>query len=296
MTIEKETFLKVVSLLGDENLKQEIESQLDGENADTLDLVEVVKPAIIAHNTAKRKDLIGKGYRQESKKTERLLKEIYPSIDFEHTKKEDMLVELRDVHKVGVSNNSKETKGVSTLQEALKLPFVMDHVTKLQEKADNYDSKVKEFEQLKNLHSVKGRTISILSEIGGQYSKNPKMRALQEKSLDDLLSTLSYKIQGDDIVVLDEFGEALIDPNTNKAFVYGDYLKANTALDFNVEQEKKNRNPHTPEHGGSEVTFGYTKEQIKTLGFADWKAAKDSGDTKKAEFINKQMEKNLDSD
>ena len=285
-TISKETLLGVVSLLGDKNLMQDVQSIMDGEKEEDFNLLDAAKATIISFNNNKQKELIGKGIRKESVKTEKLLREIYPSIDFEGKVKEDMLIELRDVHGVAVQkNNSKDSKEVKTLQDALKLPFVKSHVEALQEKADKTEALQSEFDQYKNLQSVKGLAMEELNNLGGKFSSRKSLKEIQDRNLSEMLGSLPHKIEEGKVIVLDADGDPLVNPSTSKPYIFGDYLKERAPLEFEEQTTPpSDKNPPKTNGNGSN-DFGFNSDEIKSFGIDDYNKAKQQGEEQKAAFI-----------
>jgi hypothetical protein len=293
-TITQEAFLKAVSLLGDKKLMQDVRSLLDGETED-FDPIKAIEPLIVTFNNKQQKELIGKGLRKESVVTEALIRKLYPDFEFKGKLKADMLTEIKESQKAN-EGNSKDSKEIKTLQDALKLDFVNSHVSTLQEKADKYDAKEQEFNQYKNLQSVKGITMGGLSEIGGKFSTKQSLKDLQNKTLEDMLGQLPHKIVDGKVVVLDEDGDPLVDPKTSKNYEFANYLKENAPVEFtDLTEDTPDKKPPVID-GKNGVDFGYSKEQTKALSLEDYQEAEAEGLTQKAEFIAAKIEERAQSE
>ena len=293
-TITQEAFLKAVSLLGDKTLMQDVQSLLDGETED-FDPIKAISPLIVTFNNKQQKDLIGKGIRKESVVTESLIKELYPDFEFKGKLKAEMLTEIKESQKAD-EGDSKDSKEIKTLQDALKLPFVKAHTEALQEKADKYDAKDQEFNQYKNLQSVKGITMGVLSEIGGKFSTKQALKDLQNKTLESMLGQLPHKIVDGKVVVLDEDGDPLVNPQTSKNYEFADYLKVNAPVEFTDPTEGTPDKKPPVVDGKNGVDFGYSKEQIEALTLGDYQAAEGEGLTQKADFIAAKIEERAQSE
>jgi len=104
MEMTKEMLFSIVELLGSKDLKKDVETTINGLESEDTNIFDAIKSELITFNNNRNKEILGKGYRQEAKKTERLIKEIFTNIDFEATKKDEMLTELRDKHKVNTES------------------------------------------------------------------------------------------------------------------------------------------------------------------------------------------------
>jgi len=294
MEITKEVLTSIVGLLGSEELKKDVISIIDSLESDS-NVFESIKSDLISFNNNRNTELISKGYRQEAKKTEKLIKEIFTNVKFENNRKDEMLIELRDKNGFNSDKKTKDSKKI-TLQEALKVDEIATHFEKLQNKAKEYDSLNEEFHKYKNLQSVKSHALGVLPNIGAKFSSNERLKKVQMQELERLLSTLPHKIVDDKVIILDEDGDPLNDPNTSKAFEFGDYLKNNVALEFEEAKEKQqDRNPRVPKEGGERTTFGYTSQQVKNFTHDDFKNAKLKGKTQEADFIAKAIKDNLNA-
>lgn len=295
MEIKKEVLFSIVELLGSEELKKDVISTIDGLESEDTNLFESIESKLISFNNDRNKELISKGYRQEAKKTERLIKEVFTNVDFEGKRKDEMLTELRDKYKLNSDSKQKDSKKI-TLQEALKVPEIQSHFESLQGKANEYENLNKEFESYKNLQSVKGYALEVLPKIGAKFSSNERLKTVQQQELEKLLSTLPHKIVDNKVVVLDEDGDPLNDPNTSKPFEFENYLKNNVALEFEQPKETpKDNNPHVPKDKGGSNSFGYSKEKLKSLTYEDYNAAKQQGKPQEADFIAGVIKENLNT-
>ena len=293
MEMTKEMLFSIVELLGSKDLKKDVETTINGLESEDTNIFDAIKSELITFNNNRNKEILGKGYRQEAKKTERLIKEIFTNIDFEATKKDEMLTELRDKHKV--NTESKGSKKI-TLQDALKVPEIATHFEALQNKGKEFDNLQGRFDAYKNLQSVKGYAMDILPTIGAQFSTNDRLKRVQQAELEKLLGSLPHKIIDGKVIVLDEDGDPLNNPDTSKAFEFEDYLKNNVALDFKAPEEKpKDNNPPIPTKGGSSDNFGYTSERRKSLTHEDYRAARAAGKPQEAEFIKNAINENLNA-
>ena len=293
MKITKEVLSGIVELLGSKELKKDVMTIIDGLESEDTNIFDSIKSELVTFNNDRNTELISKGYRQEAKKSEKLIKEIFTNVEFEATKKDEMLTELRDKHKVNSDASTKDSKKI-TLQAALKVPEIALHFEGLQTKAKEYDTLNGKFDAYKNLQSVKSHALDALPKIGAKFSTNDRLKKLQQQELENLLSTLPHKIVDGKVIILDEDGDALNNPETSKPFEFQDYLKGNVALEFETPKESpKDNNPPVPPKGAGGDNFGYTAEKLKSVTHEDYQAAKKAGKPQEAEFIKKAINSNL---
>jgi hypothetical protein len=261
----------------------------DLSNIDSLQ--SFVKPFAVKHLNKIREESVNKGYRQASKKTERLWGDVFQE-DITGKRLEDLFMDKKN------QTNSDKSKKDITLQQALNSPEVREHLKGLEEKVKGYDHLKNEYSSYKNLISVKSDALEELNKQGAQFSPNEKIKKLQLQALETSLSSLKYRRNEDSsITILDSDGESpLYNKDTADHWSFGDYIKSISPVDFVTEQpKKKDKKPFTPSGKPSNNSaFGYSPEQVKNFKYEDFKDAKKAGNHEEAKYIQEQMVNNYE--
>ncbi len=273
------------SLLGSQ--PQDLIDKIEDNDLSTLDsLSSFLKPFAVSKLNTIRKESIDKGFRQASKRTEKLWGEVFNE-DITGKKLDDLFVEHRDKH----TTSTTKDKSKITLQQALQSEQVRQAFEEHQAKAAKVDEVQAAFEAYKNLQAIKQDAIDELTKRGAIFSSNPKVKALQMQALENDLSTLKFKRNADNsITLLDEDGESpLYNTATAAHWVFGEYLQQNSPLDFQQSTpNKEEKNAYVPSNNGGTVDFGFNNDH--TFTFEDYERAKKNGKTEKADYVMAKME------
>ncbi len=204
-------------------------------------LTSFLKPYAVKRYNDLRDESLNKGFRQASKKVERLWSEVFNE-DITGKKLEDLFVQHREKY----AKAKPTTADNITLQKALQSNEVKTYIDGLKAAASEAEAIKNEFNSFRNLQSIKAEAMNVLSQNGANFSTNPQIKARQIAALESELKALKFT--------------------------------------------KENKNIFVPkEKGQSGNAHGFTPNQIKTLGYEDFKRALNSGDTEKANFIQEQM-------
>jgi len=272
-----------------QDLIEKIEDN-DLSNIDSLQ--SFIKPFAVKHLNKIREESVNKGYRQASKKTERLWGEVFQE-DITGKRLEDLFMEKKN------QTNSDKSKKEVTLQQALNSLEVREHLKGLEQKVKEYDILKNEYSSYRNLINVKSDALEELNKQGAKFSDNEKIKKLQLKALEDSLSSLKYRRNDDNsITILDEDGESpLYNKDTADHWKFGDYIKSISPVDFVSDQpKKKDKKTFVPSgNKSSSLPFGYSPEQIKNFKYEDFDRAKKSGNNEEAKFIQEQMVNNYEN-
>lgn len=292
----KEVINLTASLIGSqpEDLINLIEDN-DLSNFDALS--SFIKPFAVKRLNTLREESVNKGFRQASKKTERLWGEVFHE-DITGKKLEDLFME----HKNNLNTKSpKADKSKTiTIQQALNSDEVRTYVENLQKKADQAEAIQGNFDAFKTLQAIKADALNELTTRGAQFSQNPKIKKLQLQALEDELSQIKFKRNNDGtIIVLDEDGESpLYNKETANHWNFGDYIQSLSPVDFVAEAPKKdNKNTFVPsqKNGSNGNSFGYSKDQISKFTYEDFNRVNKEGKTDEAKFIQEQMITNFEN-
>ena len=200
----KEVINLTASLIGTQP-KDLIEKIEDNDLSDVDNLSSFLKPFAVKHLNNLREESLNKGYRQASKKTERLWADVFQE-DITGKRLEDLFME----HKNSLNNKAtKSDKSKITIQQALNSDEVRQYVEQLQSKADQADKVQNEFKRFKTLQEIKADALNELTTRGAQFSQNPKIKKLQLQALENELGNIKFKRNQDgSLMVLDkqEFG------------------------------------------------------------------------------------------
>jgi len=259
-----------------------------GENEiETADqLTSFLKPYAVKRYNDLRDESLNKGFRQASKKVERLWSEVFNE-DITGKKLEDLFIEHREKY----AKAKPTTADNITLQKALQSNEVKTYIDGLKAAASEAEAIKNEFNSFKNLQSIKAEAMNVLSQNGANFSTNPQIKARQIAALESELKALKFTKENGEIVLIDDDGAPLFNKETAQNWAFSDYVKTLSPVDFVEPQKtKENKNIFVPkEKGQSGNAHGFTPNQLKTLGYEDFKRALNSGDTEKANFIQEQM-------
>ncbi len=292
----KEVINLTASLIGSqpEDLINLIEDN-DLSNFDALS--SFIKPFAVKRLNTLREESVNKGFRQASKKTERLWGEVFHE-DITGKKLEDLFMEHKN--NLNTKTQKSDKSKTITIQQALNSDEVRKYVEELQQKADQAEAIKSEFTSFKTLQAIKADALNELTTRGAQFSQNPKIKKLQLQALEDELSQIKFKRNNDGtITILDEDGESpLYNKETANHWNFGDYIQSLSPVDFVTEPPKKdNKNTFVPsqKNGTNGKNFGYSKDQISKFTYDDFNRANKEGKTDEAKFIQEQMINNFEN-
>lgn len=261
----------------------------------TLDsLSSELKAIAILDRTALKDAEFSKGFKKSKTNTEKLIKELFPSLpseDLAGKELDDILVLVRDK-----TANTDKTKTAITAEQAFQVAEVQSKIKELKDKADKFDLKTKEFESYKSNQVIVQKALSILEKQGAVFSSNPTTKAIQQKAFEAALLEHKYKIDGDKITVLDSEG---VNPKWNaaeaKEYDIESFVKTISPVDFGTTTTKPNTTTYTPDASNQGVlNHGYSEAQLKTANlYEERKAALSAGLTAKADFLEKELEKRV---
>ena len=268
-------------------MPEDLTSKVEDNDLNSVEsLNSFLKPFYVKKFNDLREESLNKGYRQASKKTERLWGEIFNE-DISGKKLDDLFMETKEQ----LSNKSDKSKNI-TIQQALNSPEVRQYIESLKEKAEQVEKVQTDFNLYKNLQQIKQDALNELTERGAKFSENPKIKRLQLQALEEELSQIKFKRNNDGtIIILDEDGESpLYNKETASHWKFGDYVASLSPVDFVSEIKKEDKKTFVPSQTGNSVNnFGYTKEQINKFTYDDFKRANKAGKTDEAKFIQEQM-------
>ena len=285
----KEVINLTASLIGTQP-KDLIEKIEDNDLSELENLSSFLKPFAVKHLNNLREESVNKGYRQASKKTERLWSDVFQE-DITGKRLEDLFME----HKNNLNNKATKTdKSKITIQQALNSDEVRQYVEQLQSKADQAETIQTEFKRFKTLQEIKADALNELTTRGAQFSQNPKIKKLQLQALENELGNIKFKRNQDgSLMILDDDGESpLYNKETASHWNFGDYIASLSPVDFVTEQAKKeNKTTFVPSKEGAPASnnFGYSKSQVSKFTYDDFKRANKAGNKDEANFIQEQM-------
>jgi len=256
------------------------------QNADQL--TSFLKPYAVKRYNDLRDESLNKGFRQASKKVERLWSEVFNE-DITGKKLEDLFVQHREKYTKAPPTTADKTN--ITLQKALQSNEVKTYIDGLKAAASEAEAIKNEFNSFRNLQSIKAEAMNVLSQNGANFSTNPQIKARQIAALESELKALKFTKENGQIVLIDADGAPLFNKETAQNWAFNDYVKTLSPVDFLQPQTtKENKNTFVPsDKGQGGNAHGFTPNQLKTLGYEDFKRALNSGDTEKANFIQEQM-------
>ena len=299
MEITKETLLEVVSFLTNDKLNSESLTDFLGDDLqDGKALFAAIKPAIIDYKNEYRKEILGKGYRQASKKTERLIKEVFPDVEFESEKQEDMFIHLRDVQRTQQKTDNSKAKTPKELswEDALKFDSVRTRVQELQEKASKVDEVQSSYDSFKRYVGIKDLSLGYLNEAGAQLNPKSKIYNLQMQAIQKTLSQVQTKDINGVHYILDEEGDIKINPDTAKQMTLKEYVINNSPVDFAEQPAKReDKKIHTPSKKGNGNANPYNYAKDHSFTAKEHAEALKEGNPQKAEYIKQQLYKQAEA-
>jgi len=255
-------------------------------NAD--ELTNFLKPFAVKRYNDLRDESLNKGFRQASKRTEKLWGEVFNE-DITGQKMEDLFISHREKY---AKDTPTAEKSNITLQKALQSNEVKTYIDGLKATANEADQIKAEFNAFRNLQAIKTDALNVLSKNGANFSNNPQIKARQMAALESELKNLKFtRDQNGEIVIMDDDGAPLFNKETAQNWAFNDFVKTLSPVDF-VEPTPKKEDKKTfvpNQKGQNGNAHGYNKSQLNDLGYNDFKKALSSGDTEKANFIQEQM-------
>ena len=253
---------------------------------DTDQLTSFLKPFAVKKFNDLRDEALNKGFRQASKRTEKLWGEVF-SEDISGQKLEDLFINHRDK-----LNAEKSGKSNITLQKALQSNEVKSYIEQLKKTASEADQIRAEFDKYKTLQSIKAEALNVLSNSGANFSTNNAIKARQMAALESELKNLKFNRNSNgEIIILDDTGEPLFNKETAQNWNFSDYVKTLSPVEF-VEPPAKleNNNIFLPNtQGNTGNPHGFTQNELNSFTYEDFKRVLNTGDTEKAKFIEEQM-------
>ena len=253
---------------------------------DTDQLTSFLKPFAVKKFNDLRDENLNKGFRQASKRTEKLWGEVF-SEDISGQKLEDLFITHREK-----LNADKSGKSNITLQKALQSSEVKNYIEQLKKTASEADQIRADFDKYKTLQSVKAEALSVLSSSGANFSENKAIKARQMAALESELKNLKFnRNTSGEITLLDDTGEPLFNKETAQNWAFSDYVKTLSPVDFSQPPaQKENKNVFVPNvQGNTGNAHGFTQKELSSFTYEDFKRVLNSGDTEKAKFIEEQM-------
>lgn len=242
--------------------------------------------------TEERKNLLdaefGKGRKKASRKTERLLQEFFPTIDFDGLEQEDIFQRIIDSQKL----KKVSSKDIS-YEQAINVPEIAQTIQKLKAQASETEQIRQQFDTYKKTASFLEYALPQLEQMGAVFSDNPQRRQRQIELLKQEAKNLNFK-QSDsgDLIFLDEEGNILMNKQEARAWDSKEYLKHISPVDFRDINSKPDKQTYTPnKKGNNSPTFGFSPEQMKNFTYEDYKQAKQV-DPAAADFVLRTMEQN----
>ena len=252
----------------------------------TEQLTSFLKPFAVKKFNDLRDEALNKGFRQASKRTEKLWGEVF-SEDISGQKLEDLFINHREK-----LSAQKSDKSNITLQKALQSSEVKNYIEQLKKTASEADQIRADFDKYKTLQSIKAEALNVLNSSGANFSENKAIKARQMAALESELKNLKFnRNPNGEITLLDDTGEPLFNKETAQNWNFSDYVKTLSPVDFSQPPAKKqNKNTFVPNiKGDTGNAYGFTQSQIKTFTYEDFKQVLNEGDTEKAKFIQEQM-------
>ena len=284
----QDAVLTAVSELFNINSKDLAEALEQKEVENLSGLISELKPLTKNYLNVKHDEYLNKGYRQASKKTERLVKEIFNNIEFSGSSQDEIFTEIKQAYTTAKNDTTKKSK--ITLQDALQSDEVKSYLDKFKGFESKYNELNTSFETYKNLNLVKSRALNVLTSLGANFSSDQNIRQRQEKAfLNELKAHKFQQNEDGQILVLDSDGEKLFNKNAGDYWTFKDLVKTLSPVDF-VESKPNNTLPkNNGVKGNISNTYGLTNEQLKNVSFEDYNKALQSGDQEKAQYLYKQM-------
>lgn len=248
-------------------------------------------------STNERKDLLdsefGKGRKKASRKTERLLGEFFPNLDFSGMEQEEIFETISTSHK---RVKSDSTKTNISFEQALKIPEIESAFNKLKQEAQRAQDLEREMSLNKKMSLFMEHALPMLDSMGANFSKDPIRRKRQIEILKNEAKNLNFTEDRENgLIFTDEDGNRLMNKEEARLYDTKEYLKMISPVDFVESVQTNNKTPYTPNNkgGSTDLNFGFTKEQLsKGFNSDDVKQAR-KDDPAKAQFMIKVMEENF---
>jgi hypothetical protein len=247
-------------------------------------------------STNERKDLLdsefGKGRKKASRKTERLLGEFFPNMDFNGMEQEEIFESISTAHRK-VKKDSKDTK--ISFEQALQIPEVANAFNKLKQQADRTQELETQISNNKKLSLFMEHALPMLESMGANFSKDPIRRKRQIEILKNEAKMLNFQEDREQgLIFTDEDGNRLMNKQEARLYDTKEYLKMISPVDFVEAAQTQNKTPYTPNNkgGSTDLNFGFTKEQIDKGFTSDDVKRVRKDNPAKAEFMIKKMEEN----
>lgn len=249
-------------------------------------------------STNERKTLLdaefGKGRKKASRKTERLLGEFFPNMDFDGMEQEDIFETISTSHKKVKSDSKKETN--ISFEQALQIPEVKNAFSKLQQQAQRAHELEEQISYNKKITLFMEHALPMLENMGANFSKDPIRRKRQLEILKNEAKNLNFTEDNENgLIFTDADGNRLMNKEEARLYDTKEFLKMISPVDFVENVQTKDKTPYLPNNkgGSTDLSFGFTKEQL-SKGFTaeDVRQARKENPAK-ASFMIKQMEENF---
>lgn len=147
-----------------------------------------------------------------------------------------------------------------------------------------YDDLKLEYANKEHFSKVESKAMQVLESLNPVYGGN-KDRLM--KFFKSELMQSKYKFENDNIQILDSEGNPMLSENGIDHLKFENHIRSLSPFEFSEQQQQVTKpNPIShPTTTTTSNTFGYSKEQLKTLSYDDYNKAKQSGDSAKAKFI-----------
>lgn len=234
----------------------------------------------------------GKAKNKALTSTERLIRDSFPSIDFEGLEGQEQYFEKIANHTKVLSD--KSNKDIS-YEKAMQVPEIASKFKELKAKASQVEELQASKAKVQKNYELLNWALPILEEKGAQFSKNAQKRKKQINALLSEIDANNWKPDGKGgFVPVNEDGEILSNPDSLEAWDQVDYLKTLTIVDFaepTNDDPSNNRGGYVPDKDKNKglANFGYTKEQISGFTSDDLNNARREKQPEKAQFILNSM-------
>lgn len=284
----KEVILQTVSKITNIQL-EDLTDLVEGDLTSTDDIFDAIKPAVTSWKNEQREQHLNKGFRQASKKTERLLKEVFNDFDFEGKTQEDYFIELRSKFQ---EKSTTPSKSKITLNQALQSEEIKAEFERFKGFETKYNELQNEFESYKNLQTVQSAAMNVLQSLGANFSSDPTIRQRQERAfINELKQHKFRKLEDGKLAVVDDDGNPLYNKQTADYYKFDDFIRGLSPVDF--VETKPDKKVYTPSSKANTNPLGMSNDQLKGLTIDDYYSAKNAGDTERANAIYEQMKHNI---
>jgi len=290
----------VIELVAEANGTQpkDLIEQINEKDLSTKEsLSSFIKPFTVAYKNAAKdtaKSKFDEGFRKGKQKIEKEFLEVFQIDDSDGKTGADLFMTVKQ----SIAKAPEPKDKSITASQAFNVKEVKDKIAELNSSIEGFESVKTEFSQYKSLQAIKGTALSHLTESGANWSKDPYRRSLQMKALDTALQSNPHKVNTDGtIIILDVDGQNPLHNNTTgENWTFKDWVQSKSPVDFVAPTTKEDKNTFTPPDGKGKgaKTFNYSEAATKAFTADDYKRKYDAGDFEEAEFIQKQMYKNLE--